>query len=223
MKMHDYMKRRQDRACNVLRKSVAAILEYASLLFGSRKTVIALLIPLLLIPIVALLAIHRDNTLVALGEEDIIELASTPIAISSAKKGTIVIPNGTVKANPFVPYRNLGDTNSVPDVPSYNLVEPPEIIDANSNAARVMDTIVSGILYDRFNPSAILNIEGNDYLVKKGDVVNNYKVLNILQDSVTVKLGNNVYKAGIGEILTEGTLHKNDVSNLSNKFGGVRK
>ena len=34
-----------------------------------------------------------------------------------------------------------------------------------------MDTVVSGILYDKFSPSAILNIEGNDYLVKKGDVV----------------------------------------------------
>ena len=85
-----------------------------------------------------------------------------------------------------------------------------------------MDTIVSGILFDKYSPSAILNIEGNDYLVKKGDVVNNYKVLNILQDSVTVKLGENVYKAGIGEILTEGALNHNNVSNLENKFGGER-
>ena len=38
-----------------------------------------------------------------------------------------------------------------------------------------------------------------------------------MQDSVTVKLGNNVYKAGIGEILTEGSLNHNDVSNLGNK------
>ena len=67
-----------------------------------------------------------------------------------------------------------------------------------------------------------MNIEGNDYLVKKGDVVNNYKVVNIQRDSVTVKLGANVYQAGIGEILTEGTLNHNDVSNLSNKFGGEK-
>ena len=86
-----------------------------------------------------------------------------------------------------------------------------------------MDTIVSGILYDKYSPSAILNIEGSDYLVKKGDVVSNYKVVNIMKDSVTVKLGANVYKAGIGEILTEGSLNRNDVSNLNNKFGGVRK
>ena len=102
------------------------------------------------------------------------------------------------------------------------IVEPPEMVNENSDAARVMDTIVSGILYDKFSPSAIINIEGSDYLVKKGDVVNNYKVLCIAQDSVTVQLGENTYKAGIGEILTEGTLNHNDVSNLDNKFGGAR-
>ena len=60
-------------------------------------------------------------------------------------------------------------------------------------------------------------------VVKKGDVVNNYKVLNIAQDSVTVKLGNNTYKAGIGQILTEGSVNYNHVSNLSKKFGGERR
>ena len=107
-------------------------------------------------------------------------------------------------------------------MPKFDLVEPPEVVSVNSEAARVMDTTVSGILYDKYSPSAILNIEGNDYLVKKGDTVNNYKVISIMQDSVTVKLGANTYKAGIGEILTEGTVNVNDVSNLDNKFGGKK-
>ena len=145
-----------------------------------------------------------------------------PIASSTVKKGIISVPSGMVKANPFLPYRNLGEEVAVGDLPNIELLEPPETLNENSDAARIMDTIVSGILYDRFSPSAILNIEGNDYLVKKGDVVNNYKVLSILEDSVTVKLGANVYKAGIGEILTEGTLNHNNVSNLNNKFGGVQ-
>ena len=127
-----------------------------------------------------------------------------------------------VKANPFLPYRDLGESSGVSDVPDFSLIEPPKISGASSDAVRVMDTIVSGILYDKFNPSAILNIEGSDYLVKKGDVVNNYKVLAIAQESVTVQLGSNVYKAGIGEILTEGSLNHNNISNLENKFGGVR-
>lgn len=150
-----------------------------------------------------------------------LSLVSAPLAATSVKKDLISIPSGTVKANPFLPYRDIGDT-SVSDVPPFDIVEPPEVITEGSEAARVMDTIVSGILYDKYSPSAILNIEGNDYLVKKGDTVNNYKVLNIMQDGVTVKLGDNVYKAGIGEILTEGSVTHNDVSNLSNKFGGKK-
>jgi len=150
------------------------------------------------------------------------ELSEKTLAAITSQKSVISIPAGMVKANPFLPYRDITETGVVNDIPAFNIVEPPEYVNENSDAARVMDTIVSGILYDKFSPSAIINIEGNDYLVKKGDVVNNYKVLDITQDSVTVKLGANVYKAGIGEILTEGTIKQNEVSNLSNKFGGVK-
>ena len=165
---------------------------------------------------------QKGVSTISLGEEGSIQISSLPIAATSVKKSTISIPTGTVKANPFLPYRDLGKAEVSTDVPAYTLVEPPEMVNENSDAARVMDTIVSGILFDKYSPSAILNIEGNDYLVKKGDIVNNYKVLCIAQDSVTVKLGENTYKAGIGEILTEGTINHNDVSNLNNKFGGVK-
>ena len=155
-------------------------------------------------------------------EMDSIQMVSVPVAATSTKKDLISIPSGTVKADPFLPYRNISGTTTALDVPKFNLVEPPEVISEDSEAARVMDTTVSGILYDKYSPSAILNIEGNDYLVKKGDTVNNYKVLSIMPDSVTVKLGANTYKAGIGEILTGGSLNHNDVSNLDNKFGGKK-
>ena len=157
---------------------------------------------------------------VSTSETAMVSLEPAPIAATSGGKSVITIPVGKVNANPFLPYRDI-KSSAVVDVPAYNLVEPPEAVGTSSEAARVMDTIVSGILYDKYSPSAILNIEGNDYLVKKGDVVNNYKVMSITQDSVTVKLGANVYKAGIGEILTEGTINYNEVSNLGNKFGGV--
>ena len=154
-------------------------------------------------------------------ESSTIQLMVAPEAVTASAKSTISIPSGIVKQNPFLPYRDLSGKGKVDDVPSYNLVEPPEAVAESSEAARIMDTIVSGILYDKHSPSAILNIEGNDYLVKKGDVVNNYQILGITQDSVSVKLGENTYKAGIGEILTEGTLTHNNVSNLRNKFGGT--
>lgn len=164
---------------------------------------------------------HKEFSNIAVSEANLIQLSAVPMA-ATGKKDVISIPQGTTKANPFLPYRDISGSSSL-DVPNFSLVEPPEVVDESSDAARVMDTVVSGILFDKFSPSAILNIEGNDYLVKKGDVVNNYKVVNIMQDSVTVKLGANVYKAGIGEILTEGSLNHNDVSNLNNKFGGEKR
>lgn len=175
------------------------------------------------VSVVATFVVNKNADLVSISEVAPAQVISTPIAATSSKKTTITIPSGTIKANPFLPYREISGVDSaMADVPAYTLVEPPEVSGGSSDAIRVMDTIVSGILFDKFSPSAILNIEGNDYLVKKGDVVNNYKVLNIAQDSVTVQLGANTYKAGIGEILTEGSLNHNDVSNLSNKFGGVK-
>lgn len=187
----------------------------------------AILVPLLVLGIAiptlsAFFSVH-DTNFIEEENGNMLTLATAPIAAANtAKKDFISIPSGTVKANPFLPYREVGKSANVKDVPKYDLVEPPEMITEGSEAARVMDTVVSGILYDKYSPSAILNIEGNDYLVKKGDVVNNYKILNIMRDSVTVMLGKNTYKAGIGEILTEGSVNYNDVSNLSKKFGGER-
>ena len=152
-----------------------------------------------------------------------IQTLSSPMAAVSGKKDIITVPSGIVKANPFVPYRKITDESQsglINDVPKFDLISPPEVASSDSDAAKVMDTVVSGILYDKFSPSAILNIDGNDYLVKKGDTVNHYKVLSIDRYSVTVKLGNNTYKAGIGELISEGGVNYNEVSNLNRKFGG---
>ena len=222
MKMRNYLKKNQKRVEeSVLNEEELQIVSSSGK--SSKKNTILVLAALgVVLPLAfALVARNELESIPAVSEGDI-ELSSSTLAATSTKKGVISIPSGMVKANPFLPYRDLKETAPVSDVPEFSLVEPPEMLNGNSDAARVMDTIVSGILYDKFSPSAILNIEGNDYLVKKGDVVNNYKVLSIMQDSVTVKLGDNTYKAGIGEILTEGTLNHNDVSNLNNKFGGVQ-
>ena len=165
----------------------------------------------------------KVNTL-DMSNSDGIKLAINPIAVTSSKRDVLTIPSGIVKANPFVPYRSLSNETKEPqlinDVPKFDLVAPPDIIGESAPAVKIMETVVSGILFDKFNPSAILNIEGTDYLVKKGDTVNNYKVLAIAKDSVTVQFGKNTYKAGIGEILTDGSVNYNNVSNLSKKFGG---
>ncbi len=223
MKMRNYMKKKEENvtACNL---STDELIEKTA---GRRRVQLnkkgkAALALCCVVPVVCIMMSVKGLKPVEEFDEGAIGLVSAPITAASAKKDLISIPTGTVKANPFLPYRDIGGT-SVTDVPKFDIVEPPEIVNESSDAARVMDTIVTGILYDKFSPSAILNIEGNDYLVKKGDTVNNYKIVNIMQDSVTVKLGSNTFKAGIGEILTEGSVNHNDVSNLSKKFGGERR
>ena len=221
--MRNYIKKKESEV-SVLDLSAD---ELINSMFSQKKSfksrVLKLIAALLIILPVAYAVIPKQDSLDEISGVQDIALASAPVAATSAKKDVISVPTGTVKANPFLPYRNIERSSGASDVPDFELIEPPETVSEGSDAARVMDTIVSGILYDKYSPSAILNIEGNDYLVKKGDVINNYKVMNIMQDSVTVKLGANVYKAGIGEILTEGEITHNDVSNLSKKFGGERR
>ena len=125
------------------------------------------------------------------------------------------------RANPFlpgsdvvvIPRRNYG----------FDLMAPPESLTEESEASKVMTTKVSGIMYDSHSPSAILNIENSDYLVRSGDRINNYKVLSITKDTVTVQLGSNVYKAGVGQMLADGEYNENKIDNLDSKFGGARK
>ena len=124
------------------------------------------------------------------------------------------------RANPFMP-----GADAVPDIRRYgfDLIAPPESVTSESPASKVMTTKISGIMYDKYNPSAILNIEGEDYFVRSGDNINGYKILAIAKDMVTVQLGSNVYKTRVGEAITEGEINYNKVYDLKNKFGGARK
>ena len=220
MKMRSYMKKKFEKSCN---ESIVQCMRVSTVLsrFINKKTLSLVVLMIVALPLLCLLVKKGEQT-IEIAQESSVQLATAPLAATATQKGVISIPTGMVKANPFMPYRDIDGGAIAGDVPAYALVEPAEFVNENSEAARVMDTIVSGILYDKYSPSAILNIEGSDYLVKKGDTVNNYHVVAIMQDSVTVKLGSNVYKAGIGEILTEGTLNHNNVSNLNTKFGGER-
>lgn len=100
------------------------------------------------------------------------------------------------------------------------LLPPPQTITVDTTATEVIGTKVSGIMYDTFNPSAIINISGSDYLVRTGDMINGYKVLAIAREVVTVQNGENIYKAGVGELFTGEGIKHNTVSNLEAKFGG---
>lgn len=161
---------------------------------------------------------------------------------SSSEVGTVEIPQDDEdtdkmvsiavedlgRANPFVP-PNEAALVAAANIPAeklkYDLLDPMDVPAADTVAQKVVTTKVSGIMYDKSNPSAILSIEGSDYFVRSGDVVNGYKILAIGKNHVTVQMGSNVYKAGVGQLVTEGQseVKYNTVANLSNKFGGSKK
>lgn len=150
-------------------------------------------------------------------QDDSIDImSSTPIPKQKGKRVLISVANSG-RSNPFLP----AGENFVPSsLPSLNLPSPPETMPTNSDAGKVMTTTISGILYDRYSPSAIINIEGADYLVKVGDIINHYKILSIGKTQVIVQLGRNVYQAGVGELLSRTSLNQNNIANLNKKFGG---
>jgi len=158
------------------------------------------------------------------------------VSIEDEKMVTMVVPDSG-RADPFQPiHEAIQDPDAAAKAAAkeramqekvlsdaklkYDLVEPPNGSSPNTDADKVMTTKVSGIIYDADSPSAILNIEGSDYLVRSGDVVNGYKILAIGKTVVTVQYGANMYKAGVGELLATDGIQYNTISNLENKFGG---
>lgn len=133
-------------------------------------------------------------------------------------KTVLISVDSTGSVNPFMPNDGSG-ASLVPKALPY-LTAPPESVLSNSDAGKVMETTISGILYDKYSPSAIIKIDGNDYLVKPGDIINRYKILQIGKTEVIVQLGKNVYKAGVGELLSLTSLNYNTIANLNKKFGG---
>lgn len=123
------------------------------------------------------------------------------------------------RTNPFGPQYSMEVPKSGLTSDGDLLTPPPLGGVEESEAAAVMSTTVSGIMYDDINPSAIINIEGMEYFVKKNDVVNKYHILAISPKQVTVQYGKNVYKAGVGEIFADIESNSNIV-NLNKKFGG---
>src|SRR5574344_156343 len=145
-------------------------------------------------------------------------MVKTPMRLKTGKMVMVpVVESG--RTNPFLPAAE----NFVPKaVAKLHLPPPPKQITPNSDTAEIITTKISGIMYDRYSPSAIINIAGMDYLVRRGDIVNRYKILSITPNQVSVQLGSNIYKAGVGQILALSKVNFNPIANLSKKFGGSR-
>lgn len=150
--------------------------------------------------------------------DDGIDVISRKNLIKGKQKRVLISVDNSGRQNPFLPANEMTSIAGISNLPY--LTPPPETLPIQSDAGKVMTTTISGILYDKYNPSAIINIEGTDYLVKKGDTINSYRVLSIRKTEVIVQLGKNIYKAGVGELLTQTNMNYNTIANLNKKFGG---
>ncbi len=142
-------------------------------------------------------------------KESQVGLSSRPVIIPVSAGGRV---------DPFVPYLQA---QALANTSKFELIAPPTVIpEADPVVDELVETKISGIMYDSARPSAIVNFGGADQLVHKGDLVKGYKILNITKNSVVIKYKTNIYQATVGQTLNEG-VNLNPVSNLSNQFGGA--
>lgn len=139
--------------------------------------------------------------------------------INKLIKEEIAIPveHNLARQNPFLPYMESPfETTGLP----YELLYPPSEVTDQTQAVEMMQTTVSGIMYDKYRPSAIINVDGKDQLVHKGDKLANFVVLNITPDKVIVKTGTNIYRASVGQPIGDDVFTFNP-NNTKNQFGGA--
>lgn len=142
----------------------------------------------------------------------------------TSKKGkmiTVVVDNSTNHENPFQPQSSIANIPKNKITYPISMAPPPLNAGVNVEAEKLMQTTVSGIMYDKYSPSAVIRIDDTDYLVKKNDIIKGYKILNITKDYVKLQLGRNIYDGYIGQLLTKSDVDfSQNISNLSSKFGG---
>lgn len=134
--------------------------------------------------------------------------------------------NKHARLNPFKPLESISkklDGYAKINNIDFEILEPPVKSVPDENLTRLLQTQISGILYDDEKPAAIVNLNGTDQFVKVGDVVSGYKVEKITRKQVQISYKSNTYIASVGELFTRGALEKQRaVVNLENKFAGNR-
>ena len=138
----------------------------------------------------------------------------TQIPIQDNKVSFSVRTGG--RPNPFAPYIE----RSLVGGGVFDIIEPPSYIPSEEVDSDLMHTTVSGILYNDEKSSAIINVDGTDQLVNKGDKIAGFQIVDISRTKVFVKKGYNIIAAGVGEAIEETPLTYNSVDNLPKKFGG---
>lgn len=139
-------------------------------------------------------------------------------AISLSNKPVIIPVTSGGRVDPFMP---AYQARILADAPKFELIAPPVVIpESDPVVDQLVETKISGIMFDSTRPSAIINIAGMDQLVHVGDLVKGYKILKITKDTVVIQYKANIYHATVGQTLGSG-VHLNPASNISNSFGGA--
>lgn len=133
------------------------------------------------------------------------------------------------RKNPFAPIGGKAKqaefkaTNN--DGLDFEVIEPPELEPEDESVTRLLETKVTGIMYDARRPSAIVNIDGTDQLVRIGDILSGFEFVAITKNKVVIRSDNNVYRASVGQPLNaEKITNPIEISNLETKFkGSVRR
>ena len=133
-------------------------------------------------------------------------------------KSVLVAVNTGGRSDPFLPY---GAAEALKNKPKFDIIAPPlDIPEADPVVDQVLQTKVSGIMYDKNRPSAIMNFGEADQLVHKGDTIKGLKILDITKNTVVIKYNSNIYQATVGQSLDSG-VNLNPVSGLNRQFGGA--
>lgn len=154
--------------------------------------------------------------------EDLFPSSDLTTDPSQANNDIMVAYNKKARQNPFKPpVLSKKDDYATFDNVDFEIIEPPTTSVHDENLTKLLQTQISGILYDETSPSAIVNLNGMDQFVKIGDVVAGYKIESITRDKVQITYKNNSYVASVGELFTRGALDKQRaVVDLENKFAG---
>ncbi len=143
---------------------------------------------------------------------------------------TVTVAIGDIgRKNPFSP---MGSAESAQEQQAqkveqidygvnFPVIEPPQLSPEQANIIKLMNTKVAGIMFDPNRPSAIININGVDQLVRRGDVLSGFEMLGIDKNKVVIRCDNNIYRASLGQPLNaEKVVNTVEIANLKSKFYG---
>lgn len=162
---------------------------------------------------------------------DLFSQSDKPIDNSGSNENNdiIISYDKVARVNPFKPpvverEKEIEKSLEKLNTTGFEIVEPPVASVPDENLTRLLQTQVSGILYDEESPSAIVNLNGIDTFVKIGDTMSGYKIQMITKDKVQINYKNNSYVASVGALFVKGMIEsKPAVANLEKKFAGRYK